>query len=66
MWVKDYTKLSCKDIIDFSSSLSFDLTITVCIVPLLYGATISLCDLHIKQNPHQYLEYLIQSQQFPK
>lgn len=58
-WVKNYLSINHSDRVDFSSSISFDLTVTVTIVPLLYGATVVLCDSKIKTSPIDYLDYLI-------
>jgi amino acid adenylation domain-containing protein len=58
-WVKNYLGIKQADKVDFSSSISFDLTVTVTIVPLLYGATVVLCDSKIKTCPINYLGYLV-------
>lgn len=58
-WVKNYLKVIAGDRVDFSSSTSFDLTVTTSIVPLLYGATVVLCNSAIKLSPINYLDHLI-------
>ena len=57
-WVKDYLQLSRSETFDCSSSFSFDLTVTVSIVPLLYGSTVVICDEKTKKSPAEYLRYL--------
>lgn len=57
-WVQNYLNLNEKEIFDCSSSFSFDLTVTVSIIPLLYGSSIIICDEKTKKTPESYLKYL--------
>ncbi|MBS0357874.1 MAG: amino acid adenylation domain-containing protein, partial [Proteobacteria bacterium] len=47
-----------EDVIDCSSSISFDATVQVLLYPLSMGKTVSLCRLKVKQEPSEYLRYL--------
>lgn len=57
-WVKDYLDLNQSEIFDCSSSFSFDLTVTVSIIPLLYGSSVFICNKNTKKSPSDYLTYL--------
>ena len=57
-WAKDYLTIKESERVDCSSSLSFDFTITTTIVPLLYGATVVLCDENTKNDPAKYEKHL--------
>lgn len=57
-WAKSYLNFRECDRVDCSSSFSFDLTVTVSLLPLLCGATVIFCTDEIKQNPHEYYKYL--------
>ncbi len=58
-WLKKYTGMSEKSVVDFSSSLSFDLTVSTSIAPLCVGARVVCCDNAVKKDPTQYHQYLV-------
>ena len=61
-WLKDYINLEYNQKFDCSSNLSFDLTVTTSIAPLLCGASVVLCPQKIKQDPVLYHNYLNKNQ----
>lgn len=60
-WFAKTTRFDNAAIIDFSSSIAFDLSIPCTIAPLLVGGCIAICDDMIKTNPQAYLNYLIKN-----
>ncbi len=57
-WFSKKFELNNTSIIDFSSSIGFDLAVPCTLVPLIVGATISICSNDIKLYPSDYLKYL--------
>lgn len=57
-WFKEIADLQDTSIFDFSSSVSFDLSIPCYLIPLMHGSTVSICDEKIKLIPEKYLTYL--------
>ncbi|QDQ39564.1 amino acid adenylation domain-containing protein [Legionella geestiana] len=57
-WFLNSTAFDEDGIIDFSSSIAFDLSVPCSIAPLLAGGTIALCDESVKANPRRYLQHL--------
>lgn len=57
-WFLESTRFSDASIIDFSSSIAFDLSIPCTIAPLLAGGCIAICEETEKTNPRQYLIHL--------
>jgi amino acid adenylation domain-containing protein len=58
-WFGKKFQFNDKSSIDFSSSIGFDLAVACTLVPLVLGATISICDDETKIDPSQYLNYLL-------
>ncbi|MFT4057937.1 MAG: amino acid adenylation domain-containing protein [Legionella sp.] len=61
-WFTKTTAFSSSSIIDFSSSIAFDLSVPCTIAPLVVGGCIALCDEATKTNPKRYLHHLIDHQ----
>lgn len=57
-WLRDYVGLTQSDVVDCSSTVAFDLTVSTSIVPLMFGATVVVCPSAVKADPHEYLRYL--------
>lgn len=57
-WFSDSFAVNDDKIFDFSSSLSFDLSVTSTLLPLLYGAKVVITDQEIKKDPVLYLDHL--------
>lgn len=57
-WFATTNQLDSQSIIDFSSSLAFDLSIPCTIAPLITGATIAIAQEQEKRNPGLYLQHL--------
>ncbi len=57
-WFTQSTSFKDDSIIDFSSSLAFDLSIPCTIAPLIFGGALSICTENQKVNPELYLDYL--------
>lgn len=57
-WFTQTTRFTAESIIDFSSSLAFDLSIPCTLAPLLVGGAIALCEDNHKVNPQHYLQHL--------
>lgn len=57
-WFAEIFKLTKKSIIDFSSSIGFDLSVSCTLVPLMTGARVEICSEENKINPLNYLEHL--------
>lgn len=60
-WFLETTHFSASSIIDFSSSIGFDLSVPCTIAPLLVGGSIAMCTEQTKSNPEQYLAHLSNS-----
>lgn len=61
-WFTKSTGFTSSSVIDFSSSIAFDLSIPCTIAPLLVGGRIALCNEVTKTNPARYLHHLIEHQ----
>lgn len=61
-WFLESTQFDNTSIMDFSSSVAFDLSIPCTIAPLLAGGTVALCSEKQKTNPRHYLEHLKKNQ----
>ncbi|MCC2645093.1 MAG: hypothetical protein K0R94_871, partial [Burkholderiales bacterium] len=59
IWLYSYAEMSKQSIVDCSSSLSFDLTISTSIAPLCIGARMICCDNATKKDPLEYYKYLV-------
>ena len=59
-WFTETTAFNSESIIDFSSSIAFDLSIPCTIAPLLVGGSLAIASLHQKANPKNYLTHLKQ------
>lgn len=57
-WFSDTTSLNSQSIVDFSSSIAFDLSVPCIIAPLLVGGSIAICEEVSKTNPELYLQHL--------
>jgi amino acid adenylation domain-containing protein len=57
-WFIQSTQFNQTSVMDFSSSISFDLSIPCSIAPLLTGGTIAICSERKKTNPKEYLLHL--------
>lgn len=57
-WFQETTHLSPRSIVDFSSSIAFDLSVPCTLAPLIAGGAIAICSEEEKFNPKQYLEHL--------
>lgn len=57
-WFAETNRFTSGSIIDFSSSIAFDLSIPCTIAPLLFGGHIVICDDAGKTNPQFYLRHL--------
>lgn len=57
-WFSETTGFNETNIIDFSSSIAFDLSIPCTLAPLLAGGSIAIANAEQKANPEYYLEYL--------
>lgn len=57
-WLGITTHLNHNAIMDFSSSIAFDLSVACTLAPLLFGATVALCEEKKKINPKEYLVHL--------
>ncbi len=57
-WFTQTTFFNEQSIIDFSSSLAFDLSIPCTLAPLMFGGALVVCTEEQKINPELYLEYL--------
>lgn len=57
-WFALQFELNKESSIDFSTSFSFDFSVTSTLAPLLHGAAIIICSEDIKYSPLQYLHYL--------
>ncbi len=57
-WFIQSTQFNHTSIMDFSSSISFDLSIPCTIAPLLIGGAIAICSERKKTNPKEYLLHL--------
>lgn len=58
-WFCETTYFSPNSVIDFSSSIAFDLSVPCTIAPLLVGGRLVICEEAKKTNPQEYLQYLI-------
>ncbi|MFI5406904.1 MAG: amino acid adenylation domain-containing protein, partial [Nitrososphaerales archaeon] len=58
-WLSSYCDIRTNKLIDCSSSLSFDLTVTTTIGPLVTGQTVVICSDDIKKDPSLYHQYLV-------
>lgn len=61
-WFLQTTQFDHTSIMDFSSSIAFDLSIPCSIAPLLAGGIIAICSERKKTNPKTYLSYLKKNQ----
>ncbi len=61
-WFSKVFMVSKKDTFDFSTSVSFDLSVTCSILPLLQGCTVAICDDEVKKDPVLYLNHLEEKQ----
>jgi amino acid adenylation domain-containing protein len=57
-WFGKNFQLTHESIMDFSSSLAFDLSVACTFAPLMYGSKIAICDHADKWQPSAYLEHL--------
>lgn len=60
-WFCETTQFDASSIIDFSSSIAFDLSVPCTLAPLMVGGTIALCEDTEKTNPQRYLQHLIRN-----
>lgn len=58
-WARITYETDESDIVDFSTSLAFDVSVGSVLVPLLCGARICVCSEATKALPNAYLDYLI-------
>ncbi len=58
-WFSETTQFTEKSIIDFSSSIAFDLSVPCTIAPLLVGGQIAICNEATKTDPKRYLQHVI-------
>lgn len=58
-WSRETFSLTAKDIIDFSSLLSFDASVYKTLLPLTTGSQIAICSEEQKKDPKTYFEYLL-------
>ncbi|WP_162263210.1 amino acid adenylation domain-containing protein [Legionella nautarum] len=58
-WFMETTQFNAESVIDFSSSIAFDLSVPCTIAPLLAGGTIAICTEEEKFNPKLYLAHLL-------
>ncbi len=61
-WFTQTTDFNHHSIIDFSSSIAFDLSIPCTLAPLLYGGSLAVCSDYQKMNPKLYFRHLRQHQ----
>lgn len=59
-WSREAFSLTGKDIVDFSSSFSFDASVYKTLLPLTTGSQIATCSEEQKKDPKSYFEYLLQ------
>lgn len=57
-WFTQGNEFTADSIIDFSSSLAFDLSVPCTLAPLLVGGALAICDEQQKINPKLYLQHL--------
>ncbi|AHE67610.1 amino acid adenylation domain-containing protein [Legionella oakridgensis] len=57
-WFIETTHFNATSIMDFSSSIAFDLSVPCTIAPLLAGGCIAICEEKEKTNPQWYLQHL--------
>lgn len=57
-WFGKSISISSEDIFDFSSSISFDFSVTCTLFPLLKGIKIAICAETDKRDPYLYLKHL--------
>ncbi|CAM4377018.1 MAG: D-alanine--D-alanyl carrier protein ligase [Legionella sp.] len=57
-WFTQSNGFTADSIIDFSSSLAFDLSVPCTLAPLLVGGALAICDEQQKINPKLYLQHL--------
>ena len=57
-WFSYTFKFNKNNIIDFSSPLAFDFSVTCTLLPLIKGGCISIATKECKSNPRTYLQYL--------
>lgn len=60
-WFLQFTHFDMNSIMDFSSSIAFDLSVPCSIAPLLAGGSIAICSESQKINPCEYLSHLIKN-----
>ncbi|PJE06801.1 amino acid adenylation domain-containing protein, partial [Legionella sp.] len=58
-WLIESTLFSSKSVMDFSSSIAFDLSVPCTIAPLIAGGAIAICSEEDKFNPKLYLAHLL-------
>lgn len=61
-WVQSFLDLDRIKIVDCSSTLAFDFTVTTSIVPLLSGKTVALCNEETQRNLDLYFVHIQKSQ----
>ncbi|OXE95012.1 AMP-binding protein, partial [Flavobacterium araucananum] len=57
-WMFDHNSYANTNIVDCSSSVSFDATVNVLLTPLCYGQRVVICKEGIKQDSNLYLDYI--------
>lgn len=57
-WFSAVFQFTIDSIIDFSSSIGFDLSVACTLTPLILGGGVAICDEHNKQDPVCYIEHL--------
>lgn len=57
-WFKEEFNLTASSIVDFSTSMAFDISIPCTIGPLMAGATVAVCPETHKSDPKKYLNHL--------
>ncbi|RUR19989.1 amino acid adenylation domain-containing protein [Legionella sp. km535] len=57
-WFTQTTDFNQDSIIDFSSSIAFDLSIPCTLAPLMYGGALAVCSDYQKMSPELYLKHL--------
>ena len=61
-WFLENFKFNSHETFDFSTSLSFDLSVTATLIPLVCGGKIIICDQDIKLDPYSYIQHLLSNQ----
>lgn len=57
-WFHKEFDLGFNSIVDFSSSIAFDISVPCTVVPLIYGAKVVICSQKTKRSPEEYLAHI--------